>query len=296
MSDPALPPHRTRRVTLTKAQLRTELGAELLSLCQSITADGRLAPEEIAGLRDWLADTEESDLPAISYLREIVVRVLADGQITPDEYQELYKAVEAVLPPEVRRQAIAARREVERADKAAARAERDAERQRERDERIRNRPIASANFMVAGVRHEGRPAVIDRYAKVDDSISLVRVPGNSFSNAAIAVMLPNGKQIGFVPEDDAQYLAPHLDDGSRCEARITRILTAGRSPIPVVQAHLYPSGTSESGTTARRAVAKVSGGAESTGYRVGRVARKLKLSILLWIAVGVLILIVLIAR
>jgi hypothetical protein len=50
--------------SLTKAQLRTELGADLLSICESVTTDGRLTPEDelsdlkglckdVSGLGQW---------------------------------------------------------------------------------------------------------------------------------------------------------------------------------------------------------------------------------------------------
>ena len=46
-------------------------------------------------------------------------------------------------------------------------------------------------------------------------------------------------QIGFVPERDAVQMAPLLDAGHPYIAFVTKILTGGRSPIPVVQADLY---------------------------------------------------------
>ena len=165
-----LPPHRTRRVSLSKAQLRTELGAELLSLCESATADGKVAPEEAQGLREWLDEATAAELPAASYLREVIERVLADGQITPEECREVYQAIEAVLPPEVRRQAAAARREVEAAERDALKGIRE----QEREERRRDVQTAAANFMVAGVRHEGRSEIIGRHANVGDPVRLVR--------------------------------------------------------------------------------------------------------------------------
>lgn len=236
MNEQTLPPHRTRRISLTKAQLRTELGAELLSLCESVTADGRLAPEEAEGLREWLDEAADAvDLPAASHLREVVERVLADGKITSDECREVYRAIEAVLPPEVRRQAAAARKEIE----AAEREEAKAAREQEREERRRDVQIAAANFMVAGVRHEGRGDVIAQYANVGDPVRLSRDRGNRHSRFAIAVQLENGKQIGFVPEEDAQRLAPFLDQGAKCAAWMTKILGSGRVPIPVVQTKLY---------------------------------------------------------
>src|SRR5256885_12444632 len=49
----------------------------------------------------------------------------------------------------------------------------------------------------------------------------------------------NGMQIGFVPEDYAVDVAPLLDSGLPHDAFITKVLTGGRSPIPVVQAYLH---------------------------------------------------------
>lgn len=232
MPEAKLPPHYTRRVSLTKTQLRSTLGAELLSLCQTVTADGRLSEQELQDLRVWLEDSREADLPAISFLRETVQRILADGAVTPGELQELYRAIETVLPPELRRQAKAARKAVES------------------QERAKNRPIASANFMVAGCRYEGRPEVIRRYAFAGDSVILQRDPHNPHSPNAIRVCLTNGRQIGFVPEDDARGLSPLLDRGARYKAFLTKILTGGRSPIPVVQAYLYDAEATVEGALA----------------------------------------------
>ena len=48
-------------------------------------------------------------MQAARFLRGVIERVLADGRITAEEYQEVYRAVEAVLPFEARQQAHAAR-------------------------------------------------------------------------------------------------------------------------------------------------------------------------------------------
>jgi hypothetical protein len=117
MADADLPSYLTRGIALSKAQLRTSLGTELLSLCRSFTADGRLAPEELTALRQWLDHAEVADMPALRHLRLVIERVLADGRITPEEYQDLYRAVESVLPFEDRQRAVAARLQVEAAEK-----------------------------------------------------------------------------------------------------------------------------------------------------------------------------------
>jgi len=213
------PVARQPRRSLTKAQLQTALGAELLSLCQTITKDGQLSPQEVADLRAWLDERQAEELPALAHLRGTLAPVMEDACITPDEYLELYRAVETVLPPEARREAVAARQAVQR----------------------QNRPIQSANFMVAGVRYEGRPAVILRDVSEGLNVSLMRDMDNDYSPNAIAVVTPSGGQIGFVPEDYAGQLAPLLDAGAKCRVNVTKILGRGHVPIPVVQAYLYDS-------------------------------------------------------
>lgn len=116
MADAELPTYLTRGIALTKAQLQTRLGTELLSLCRSVTADGRLEPAELASLRQWLDAAAAADMPALQHLRLVIGRVLADGRITPEEYQDVYRAVEAVLPFEDRQRAYAARQQVETAE------------------------------------------------------------------------------------------------------------------------------------------------------------------------------------
>ena len=228
-----------RRVSLTRSQLRASVGAELLSLCQTITEDGSISEQEVSALRTWLDENRSADLPSLSFLVTTVERIIADGRISKEECKELYKAVESVLPMEARKDAVARRRRVEADEKHRARDEKEAVKQREREERKRSRPVASLNFMVAGVRYEGRPEVIRDCPNEDDEVYLVRDKGNRFSSNAIEVRLSSGLQIGFVPELNASEFVPLLDKGCLQEAFITKILTGGRFPIPVVQAYFY---------------------------------------------------------
>jgi hypothetical protein len=239
MSGTGLPTYLTRQFTLTRPQLATELGAELLSLCQTVTADGRLAPEEIAGLRQWLGDAEAAEMQAARFLRGVIERVLADGRITAEEYKEVYRAVEAVLPFEARQQAYAARARAESSDlsapapvpavqPAAAGAE--------------PAPIVDVIFMVAGVRQAGRPALIEQQAAAGLAVTLELVAAGPRGDAAIAVQLPDGARIGFVPDAESRQFVPLLQQGSRYSAHIVRIRSSGRSPIPVVQARFFPAG------------------------------------------------------
>jgi predicted nucleic acid-binding protein len=116
MTDAGLPTYLNRGLSLSHAELCTQLGAELLSLCRSVTEDGRLTPEELDRLRQWLLEAESAEMPAAKHLRGVISKVLADGRITPDEYKEVHRAVEAVLPFDDRRQAMSARLEAEAAE------------------------------------------------------------------------------------------------------------------------------------------------------------------------------------
>ena len=257
MTDSTLPTYLSRGHALSAADIATGLGAELLSLCQTVTADGRLEPEELAGLRQWLDDAETAQLPAARHLRRVIERVLADGRITPEEYQEVHRALESILPFEARRQALNARLGAQAEDEAAARAARDAERQRLRDERRRGTPLAAATFMVAGVRQQERAATVAQHARAGEPVVLQREPGSPHGVATIAVNLPGGRQLGFVPKDDARRLAPLLDGGCRYSARISEIVSTSRSHVPVVQVDVYRPGGVLDSTAVRLALVAV---------------------------------------
>lgn len=141
---------------MTKAQLQSEIGAELISLCHSVTEDGSLTDAEVEALRAWLVDHRTSDLPVIAFLVSTVERILEDGVVTSTERKELHKALERVLPPELRAESADKRRELEK------------------QERERDRAIDSINFMVAGCRFENRPSIIDGLVNDYDPAFLIR--------------------------------------------------------------------------------------------------------------------------
>jgi hypothetical protein len=58
------------RLSLTRAQLHDGAGAELFSLCQGITADGRLSKDEVVALGLWLRRNRDAPLPGIAFLSE----------------------------------------------------------------------------------------------------------------------------------------------------------------------------------------------------------------------------------
>lgn len=99
-----------KRVSLTEKQLESAAGAELLALCKSITSDGAISTSEIVALAKWLQAHQENDhIPAVSFLSEIVTRIIADKRVTKDELAELHAAIRKVLPPDERKAAAEAR-------------------------------------------------------------------------------------------------------------------------------------------------------------------------------------------
>ncbi len=243
MTGTGLPTYLTHRFALTRPQLATELGAELLSLCQSVTADGRLAPEEIAGLRQWLADAAAAEMQAVRFLRGVIEHVLADGRISADEYDEVYRAVEAVLPFEARQQAHAARQQTEAPALPAHGNDSTVPAAVATAAQATRAPILDVTFMVAGVRQDGRPALIEQQACAGLAVTLDLATPGSRAGEAVAVRLPGGAQIGFVPAAEARQIVALLQPGRHCSARIVRILDSGRSPIPVVHVRIFPAGT-----------------------------------------------------
>ena len=283
MTETGLPTYLTRQFALTRPQLATELGAELLSLCQTVTADGRLAPEEIAGLRQWLGDAAAAEMQAARFLHGVIEQVLADGRITPEEYGEVYRAVEAVLPFEARQQAHAARQHAESSDLSARAPASTVAAAVAGAAQTNPSPILDVTFMVAGVRQDGRPALIEQHASAGLAVTLELASSGSHSDEAIAVRLPGGAQIGFVPAAEARQFGSLLQPGSHYSAHIVRIRSSGRNPIPVVQARFFPAGIE-----AKAPVAPVSSQPLAAPGRWGRM-----LAVLVGIGAALLVLAVL---
>lgn len=224
---------------MRKQATESGIAAELLTLLETVTADGTITEHEALEIRRWLEDNRDSCLPAIDFLRTTIEQILADGKVTVEERKALHRAVERVMPPELRERAKGRREAAELVEKAREREERTARRAQELEERDRNRAAHSANFMVAGVAYEGRAKVVDRHLEPGDTVFLARDPGNAYDSNAIEARLRQGYQIGYVPREDAREMAPLLDRGYKQTAYCTKILDGRRAPIPVVQVHLY---------------------------------------------------------
>jgi hypothetical protein len=242
------------RLSLTKSQIQTAEGAELLALCQSTTARGSVSDAEARELKRWLEEHRSADLPSVEFLASVVGQIVTDSIISPEQRKALYGAIETILPPEARKIAVAHRKAVDVIEREQTQAAREAGKQHEREEKERNRPLASANFMVAGVNHEGRSVFIREYVKTGDKVFLIRDRQNKFSRNAVEIRLQNGYQIGFVPEADAVELAPLLDKGCLHHAFVTKVLEGRKSPIPVVQAYVYRSDSGAKDAVPEKAV------------------------------------------
>jgi hypothetical protein len=188
--DPA--PVRRKRLSLTRADIQTTAGLELLRVLQSIADDGRLIEEEVKGLQSWLATNAASDLPSHEYLTTVINEVLRDGIVTDDEFKLLHDAVLRVLPPELRSIADLRRREQRKQLREERKQQRNEELLRGREERDRNRPLERADFMIAGATiGEDRREACEGCCE-DDAVSLVREPDNPHDSNAILVICADG--------------------------------------------------------------------------------------------------------
>lgn len=70
---------------------------ELMLLCQSIVADGKVDLDEIKALKKWLQRHRESDLPSVKSLADLVDRITADRKVTSSEQQELLGTLNNLL-------------------------------------------------------------------------------------------------------------------------------------------------------------------------------------------------------
>lgn len=228
-----------RRISITKLQRESEVAAELISLCQTVTEDGHLDEAEVRALREWLVENRKSDLPAVDFLVETVEHILEDERVTPDEHKQLFAAIESVLPPDVRESVRGIRIAVDRAAKERTRELKAALKDAKREARERNAAVGRWDFMVAGCRYDGRPEVIRDFAEPDDEAFLVRDPENRHSRNAVEVRLSNGSCVGYVPEEFAADIAPLLDAGHKQRAYLKKILGGRSFPIPVVVASIH---------------------------------------------------------
>lgn len=241
-------------VSLTRKQVQSGPGAELLHLLSEGAGAGWVSDDQIRNLSQWLRANLDSAIPAVPFLAKLTDELLRDGKIGSDGRHTLRVAVERVLPPDQRDLVKLKRQTIEADERAKAKEAKVAEKQRAREYARLSRP-RSFNFMVAGTAHEGRPETIRERVTEGHRVFLVREPENAHDRNAISIwtgydegtVLPDQTSltlqpydIGFVPREVAMDMASLLDAGYKQLAFCTKILgNAARGPIPVIDVSLY---------------------------------------------------------
>lgn len=226
-------------VALTKQQLQSAAGIELLELCQSVAEDGRIGKDEVVRLARWLRANRASDLPSVAYLSTTIEHIIADGKVSTDEVELLHKALESVLPPSVRGTAAATRRAVKQLDRVAEKASKARDRELQRDAARAAEPEDEFGFPAAGVRYEGRQRHIAAVVQPGIDATLERDPENPHSGSGTATrILVRGLEIGYVPGRVSCQLAPLLDEGMQYRARVEEV-SGQDTLIPVVAVEVY---------------------------------------------------------
>ena len=72
-----------------------------------------------------------------------------------------------------------------------------------------------------------------------DRVRIVAEPGNPHDECAVAVTLVDGRKIGYVPRTDSEDVSGCIGDGGYYVATVTKILTGGRMPVPVILLQFY---------------------------------------------------------
>lgn len=195
------------RISLSKKQIETPAGAELLALCESVKADGQLSKDDIVRLAKWLRTNRECDLPAVAFLADVVERIVADKVVSAVELAELHEAVEKVLPSASRQLATDSRKAIENAvgqkkkemedaiweaAKQDAKDRRDEESERRRLERANRRP--GFHSKVAGTTRQNddgtdRQSIIHDHLKPGMELIHKREPDNPYDEWAISLGL-----------------------------------------------------------------------------------------------------------
>ena len=199
----------------------TEACLELLALGDPVSENGRLLPAEVAALNEWVFTYSTDAFSPHERIVSSIQRIVSVGVITDAERAEMRKAIDRLLPPDVREAVRTAR------TKGPAR--------RAPDEV----PIDRYRFVVAGTRADERATHIARYAVEGDEVLLVRDAKSARSRSAVIVRLLAGYDIGYVSELEARTMAPHLDENLPYIATIKRVVPGGRVPLPVIDAEFF---------------------------------------------------------
>ena len=198
---------------LTKADLETPIGKELLGLCVEFTANGELNREKVIRLRRWLRENQAQDMLAIRYLCKTMRRITSDGVIDRDELMELYAAVEHVMHTAHRAiHQARSEKEVERrlheADQELKRPTQDGFQTLKNDGRLYHRIVRVAGVSYPNDNGTSRQDIL-KQCTVLEPLSLFPDVLNPFDANAIKICRETGEQIGDVPA----WLAEEIMEG-----------------------------------------------------------------------------------
>ena len=91
--------------------------------------------------------------------------------------------------------------------------------------------ILPCETLVKGIFYDNRQEVAQK-AKVNETVNLVRDYQNKFDHNAIKVWLGN-EELGFIPRDLAQLLAPEMDCGLTMKGTITEVVSGNTPKIKI---------------------------------------------------------------
>ncbi len=225
-----------KRLSLTKNQLLTDIGAELVSICNQITEDGVINEDELSELKSWLDENSNSELPSIEFLTHLINGFLKDGKVTKDELTYLYRSIESILPIEMRSTLVLKRRDFEKLQKDQLKA---IDRELKAKQRENNRVLVSCRYPVAGINYHDRIELINEFVGENDDLFLVRDKSNYFSKTAVRICLRNGHSIGFVPEEYSKQISKCLDKNLAHKSIVLRLYVGKKSDLPIIHSEFY---------------------------------------------------------
>lgn len=234
------------RVFLTKPDLDTEAGQQLLDLTTHLAMDGELTLGEIKELGRWLrARRSNTSIAAIPYLNDIFDRITADNLIDRDELLELHLAIERVIPRASRGPLVEARkaRQAERKEQRRRREkeQQKAERKLQKEEDFaRSMRIRHSFSKVAGVTFPNeddteRQAILKLCTPGEDLI-LQNDAYQEDGVFATKILRMDGQQLGHATEYLAEKIASQLEDGYNVVGTLTEV-TGGTADKPTLGAN-----------------------------------------------------------
>lgn len=103
------PSVKPKRVTLTKAQVQSELGQKLIKILTEFTGDGLVTDVEAKSLLAWISEHDDGSIYSITRLKELLSVVLEDGKLDSTEEVELFQMIKRIIPMEARESILQAR-------------------------------------------------------------------------------------------------------------------------------------------------------------------------------------------